>query len=148
MSRAAILIACVVLTSGCGERPEGGFGAAAGAPEWELYEPVVRFLLPRAEKAKAAVVRLSLPEGSDTALFCRRFAEAPVPVRPAPAERPEPDAYLIRIYDVSGERVQWQGPDNARVFVLDHSASETLRCGTPYPIPLRREGNRWVVADR
>src|SRR5262245_56113451 len=148
MSRAAILMACVLLTSGCGDRPGGGFGGIVGPAEWELYEPVVRYLLPRAEKAKATVVRISLPEGGDRELFCRRFADAPVPVRAAPAERPEPDAYLIRIADVSGEKVQWEGPDNARVFVLDHPASETLRCGTPYPIPLRREAGRWVIADR
>src|SRR5262249_56482653 len=86
----------------------GGLGGLGAPREGELYEPVVRYLLPRAAETKAAVVRLSLPEGSNTELFCRRFADAPVPVRAAPAEGPEPDAYLIRIADVSGEKVQWQ----------------------------------------
>jgi hypothetical protein len=148
MSRMPILIVCVLWASGCGDRAGDGFGGVAGPPEWELYEPVVRHLLPRATAAKAAVVRLSLPEGGDTALFCRRFADAAVPVRPAAADRREPDAYLIKIYDISGEKVQWQGPDSARVFVLDHHASESLRCGTPYPVPVHRDDNRWVVNDR
>jgi hypothetical protein len=53
-------------------------------------------------------------------------------------------AHLVH---VQGE-VQWLSPEQPRVFVRSHRADETLRCGTPWPIPLKRENGRWVADVR
>jgi hypothetical protein len=155
MIRRLLLALPFLLLAGCSG---GGFGGdsgagssenAGGSPELDLYEAVVRHLLPRAQEAageKRPAVHVFLPPGADMEKFCRRFEGGPVPVLSRLADAagdPDQSAYLIRI-DGSGSGAAGE----VRVFVRDYPASETPRCGTPYPISLRRQGDRWVVADR
>jgi hypothetical protein len=140
---------CALLPGGSsgGTRPFGSL------PELDLYEPVVRFLLPRAAAAAGAkrpVVYIGLPDAESAGQFCDRFRGQPVAVLPwsgDPAQVPGEAAYFIRISTVSGEKVQWEGPDQARVFVLDYPVARPPDCGTPYPVRVRREGGRWAVVE-
>ena len=118
-------------------------------PELDLYEPVVRHLLPRAQSAaagKAPAAYVSLPGGADVEKFCRRFQGGPVPVLPLPAkveDDPGRAAYIIEIKGTSGGM-----KGEVRAMILDYPATSPPRCGTPYPVPLRREGGRWLVVER
>ena len=38
--------------------------------------------------------------------------------------------------------------DTARLMGLAHRDDEQLKCGTPYPYPVRREGGKWAVVRR
>src|SRR5262249_42689257 len=124
-----------------------------GATDLDLFETAVRHLSPRAEAAangKRATVYVELPDGAPAAEFCRRFDKERIPVLPWPGavkEAPGQAAYVIRFASVSGENVQWEGPDQGRVFVLDHPLSTTPCCGTPYPIRLRRNAGRWAAVS-
>jgi hypothetical protein len=147
MIRRFLLVVPFLLLAGC----SGGDSAenAGASPELDVYEAVVLYLLPRAEAAaegKPAVVHVSLPPEVDAEKFCRRFQGRPVPVLPRSADSdgdPGRAAYVIRI---SGSESGTAG--QVRVFVLDHPASQPPRCGTPYPLPLRRQADRWVIAER
>jgi hypothetical protein len=136
-------------TAGGGGPPRGKMPTGS-PPEFDLYEPVVRSLLPRAAAAgpRRPVVYIGLPEGDSAEAFCRRFRGQPVAVRPWSGDgkdAPGDAAYLIHIQEVSGAKVQWEGLHQARVFVLDYPARQPPTCGTPYPVRVRREGGRWVV---
>jgi hypothetical protein len=152
MNRRLLSATFALLLAGCADNnpvqnPMGG------SAEWDLYEPVVRQVLPRAEAAAAGkrpVVYVELPDGAPAAEFCRRFDKERVGVRPlsgAPKEVPGEAAYILRFSSVSGDNVQWEGQDQGRVFVLDYPASSMPTCGTPYPFRLRRNGERWVVVS-
>jgi hypothetical protein len=131
--------------------PSGGKALTGSPPEFDLYEPVVRSLLPRAAAAAGPgrpVVYVGLPEGDSAEAFCRRFRGQPVAVRPLSGDGKDSagqGAYLIYINEVSGAKVQWEGSHQARVFVLDYPARQPPTCGTPYPVRVRREGGQWVV---
>lgn len=146
-----ILVVGLLLAEGCSRGPQGpaGGGGPEGPSELDLYEVVVRHLLPRAGGGAGGgrpVVYVGLPDDAPAECFCARFKDQAAAVRPLAGGAPLPrGAYVIRIQSVSGANVQWQGPDKVRVFVLDYPAGETLKCGTPYPVPLARVGGRWVV---
>jgi hypothetical protein len=146
----SFLVLGLLLSGGCSRAPQGpgGGDGNAGPSEMDLYEVVVRHLLPRAGGAGAGrpTVYIALPDDVPADRFCARFKDQAVAVRPLPGAGALPRGdYVIRIQSVSGANVQWQGPGKVRVFVLDYPAGETLKCGTPYPVPLARVGGRWVV---
>src|SRR3954447_2036463 len=138
---------CSLLLSGCWNTPGGGAGMpdsggagggptglGADPPEWDLYEPVVRHLLPATAAGAGggrATVYVGLPDGGPAERFCRRFRGQPVPVLPLPAGREAPGggpAAVIQISEVSGEKVQWEGADRARVFVRTYAVGEQPFC--------------------
>jgi hypothetical protein len=152
----ALIVSLGLLVWLCVLLPDGAIGGIppGGSPtEFDLYEPVVRFLLPRAAAAagdKRPAIYVLLPEEGSAEEFCRRFHGQAIAVLPwsgdlAPA--PGEAAYLIRISHVSGEKVQWEGPDQGRVFVLDYPVGQTPKCGTPYPVRVRRAGGQWAVVE-
>jgi hypothetical protein len=149
MARRWLFVVVALVPAGCSDSNPSG-----GSQEMDAYEAAVRFVLPRAAQAagnKRPVVYLDLEDKDAAKQLCRRFKDHAFPVIPLeskPRQAPGQAAYVIRISAVSGEKVQWEGPDQARVFLLDHPAGETLKCGTPYPVRVRRQGARWkVVTD-
>ena len=152
MLRHFLLLACAVITAGCAENnPINGPVNNGGNKDSDLFEAVVRHVIPRAEReagGKKPVVYVELPDGAPAADFCRRFEGQRVPVRPLvgdPKAKPGEAAYLVRFSSVSGENVQWEGTDQGRVFLLDYPAGQSLKCGTPYPMRLRKNAGRWEV---
>jgi hypothetical protein len=160
LGAASLIWLCALLSSDDSPRSPSRhtFSNNASSPvspaEFDLYEPVVRFLLPRAEAAagpRPPVAYVSLPEGDSAEQFCRRFQGQAVAVKAWPGNGVPPFAptdYFIHISQVSGKKAQWENPDQARVFVRDYSAAQLSDCGTPYPIRLRRESGRWVIVQR
>jgi hypothetical protein len=152
MLRQLLFVPCALVLVGCAENNPVN-NPLGGTTDLDLYETAVRHLLPRAEAAangKRPTVYVELPDGAPAAAFCLRFDKERVPVLPWPGvvkEAPGQAAYVIHFSSVSGENVQWEGQDQARVFVLDHPLSTTPSCGTPYPIRLRRNGGRWLVVN-
>jgi hypothetical protein len=150
MTRRILPLFCLLLPLGCSNRSSDDPLGPDGKPaEWQLYEPVVRHLLPRAG-AGAQAAYVSLPDGAPADEFCQRFKDQPIAVLPFPGNGQgavPAGAYIINIQSISGQKFQREGPDRARVFVLDHPAGEALKCGTPYPVPLRRANGRWTVRE-
>jgi hypothetical protein len=164
--RLSLCVACAFLAAGCADNPAPGQpGGAptnpgnqpppkvqADPPEWELYAAVVSHVAPRVKDnvKGATVVLVALPEGNATEKFCGRFKDQAIPVRPFPRDgKFDPKgAYLIQIQDISGEKYQKQGADGARVFLRAFPADEPQKCGTPYPVVLRRIDGRWKVAEK
>jgi hypothetical protein len=152
MPRRRLYVLCALLAAGCfrgGQSPGG-----ANPPEFDVYEAVVRHLVKPLETsatAKHPVVYVSLPEGLSAEAFCQRFkgeAVAVVPFSDGVQPGPNQVAYMLTICLISDENVEWQGSDNARILVRHYAAAEVQTCGTPYPVTLRREGNKWVVDAR
>jgi hypothetical protein len=142
MIRRCLLVAIVLLPAGCSGNP----GDPEAAPEADAREAVVRYLLPRATKAggERAIAYLQMNDRAEAERFCARLRDQPVAVRPYPEDGQlpaEPGAYVVRVSDVYG------GVNEARVMVLDYPASAPPRCGTPYPVRVRRDADRWVVVD-
>ena len=111
---------------------------------------MVRHLLSRPGGVVPQTAYVSLPDGAPADEFCQRFKDQPIAVLPFPGKvqgAVPAGAYVINIQSISGAKYQREGPDRARVFVLDYPAGETLKCGTPYPVPLRRENGRWKVRE-
>ena len=79
--------------------------------------------------------------------FLARFDDLPVKVHTNYPNMTHHDidntTVLIHLHDVYHD-----GSDQARVMVLTHHAGETLKCGTPYPVPLVRTNGKWSAVVR
>jgi hypothetical protein len=132
MLRIGLLVGCLVV-AGC------SFAPGSGSDPYGPPEAVVKFLLPR---AAGATVYIALPDGDPPAEFLGRFANNPTPVL-AGSKVPAaggPAGYSIKIHGMN-----WDGPDTYRIFVLDHPTGEVLKCGTPYPIVVKKQAGVWTV---
>lgn len=122
--------------------------------EFDLYEPVVRYLMkPLAARTapKPWVVYVTVPLGLSAEAFCERFAGNAIPVRvydEAAFDTAQQSAYIIHICNPTATKICWDGSDRARILVSHHAVSEPFcRCDDPYPINVQYAGSRWVVVE-
>jgi hypothetical protein len=145
LSRLLVVTACWSLI-GCSE----GEPATPDGADLDLYEPVLRKLVsgPAMDANGMKIVYyVSLGDEDSPEKLLARFRGHKPPVEPASHYRPDNRAVAAHMVRFQQE-VQWLDADHPRVFVLSYPAAETLKCGTPYPVALRRDGNRWVVEDQ
>jgi hypothetical protein len=131
---------------GCGRAPD----AEATHPDMDVYEAVVRHELGNVTAGPdgaSVVVYLSLAHADPPASFLRRFADLPIRIEPGSRYRGGDDEASAVLVSVR-EGVERTGEDQARVMVLSRRASEPLDCGTPYPVRVKRDGDKWVADVR
>jgi hypothetical protein len=121
----------------------------------DLYEPVVRHLLKALETRASThpwVVYVVLPVGLSGEAFCARFAGNAIPIHPyedTAGDTATRSAYFINICNPTARKVRWEGTDRASILVTHYAASEpACGCEKPAAIPVRREGDQWVVVER
>lgn len=140
MFRLCLAAACVAAI-GC----SGGL-LSIDPPEYDLYEAALRQVAtgPANDAGGARVVYYVEVDGAGPAGLFARFRGSAPAVEPASGYRKDDATVAAHLVHVQGE-VQWQATDRARVFVRSHRADQVLDCGTPWPIPLRKVGGRWVA---
>ncbi len=146
MLRRWLLVTACCCVVGCSD----GERTARDPDEFDLYEAVLRRLAsvpPTDSKGARVVCYVSLggedlPEG----LWARFRGHSPS-VEPASRYRADNRAIAAHIVSIRRE-VQWLDADHPQVFVLTYPAAEPPKCGTPYPVALRRHEGRWVVVDQ
>jgi len=135
------LAAASVAAIGC----PGGL-ISTDPPEFDLYEAALRQVAtgPANDAGGARVVYYAAVDGAEPAGLFARFRGSAPAVEPASSYQKGDATVAAHLVHVQGE-VQWQATDRARVFVRSHRADQVLDCGTPWPIPLRKEIGRWFA---